>query len=335
MSAGAADPELDEDAAPDTIVLGHTGNPNINTYGVLTHSGLQAMYGEASSLSGKECAERLKSLAEYREEYLERVVPALEKAETDLTPEDCWKLISEHTHICEKYSYPTVISCGRGGFSYDSGNTWGCDTLFREGEELVSGAVFTARMLLASRRSGVKLQNKAVAIHDYDDFEDLLWFSEPLLLEAIQKKFGQDEDGFDYDEFAMAIKKIHSKLKTPWQEAKTRATMGGKITEVGIKLLYGIGFEHKLGQRVVGEERARQGRTKMSGAEFCRRLERARAEADWEFIDKFYVKVCDAHKCDETLYNWNEMFEKANEAYWAKPKIVDEEAAGGAAGEKK
>ena len=69
----------------------------------------------------------------------------------------------------------------------------------------------------------------------------MLWFSEPLLLEAIQKKFGQDEDGFDSDEFAMAIKKIHSKLKTPWQEAKTRATMGGKITEVGIKLLYGIG----------------------------------------------------------------------------------------------
>ncbi len=71
------------------------------------------------------------------------------------------------------------------------------------------------------------------------DFEDVLWFNEQLLMEAIQKKWGGDEDGFDADEFTMALQKMYKKIKTPWMEIKSRATMGGKITEVGIKALYG------------------------------------------------------------------------------------------------
>ncbi len=83
------------------------------------------------------------------------------------------KQMSDHTCMWEKYSHPTVISNGRGGFSYHSGNTWGCEQFFRPGEEVISGAVFCARVLLAGRSSGVKITNKAVNIEDFDG----IWIS--------------------------------------------------------------------------------------------------------------------------------------------------------------
>ncbi len=64
--------------------------------------------------------------------------------------------------------------------------------------------------------------------------------------------------------------------------------------------------------------------TKMTGSEFCRRIERARAEADWEFVGKFYDKVWDAHGTDENLYNWMEMMNLATEAFFSKPKELAE-----------
>ncbi len=82
------------DTSAEIIQLGKTENPNISSYGIITKNGLLAMYGEAPKLSGKECAQRLKALANYREEFLERVVPALEKAgDEELDRDQCWRLV--------------------------------------------------------------------------------------------------------------------------------------------------------------------------------------------------------------------------------------------------
>ena len=58
-----------------------------------------------------------------------------------------------------------------------------------------------------------------------------------------------------------------------------------------------------MGKRAYGKEKERQLKLKMTGAEFCRRLERAKAEADWEFIDKFNVKIRKQLETHETYLN--------------------------------
>ncbi|CAD7930386.1 unnamed protein product [Amoebophrya sp. A25] len=261
----------------------------------------------------------MKTLSEhFYPEWLERVTTALSKTKGELTRDGCWRVVCDNTCLWEKYSFPTVMSNRQAGVSYDSCNQWGTAQFFRPNEELISGATFVARVLYAAKMYGteIEIQNKAIQLQDYDDFEDVLWFTEPALLEAIQKKWGKDEDGFDPEDFHAGLKKMQPKVKTYWIEVKGRATMGGKITEFGVKTLFGI--EQKMGTRPTEAEKRQQLKMRMRGGEFCRRLERAKAEAEWEFIEKYNAKIRSHLEKDESLYNWNEMFNKQQDAFWTR-----------------